>query len=177
VNWTVKNSAAAADTATASTEPARVEMAGIDKIKELRRNTTNKFLLINFWATWCAPCEDEFPQVQSIYRTYRQRPFDVVMVSTNDPDDKEGVLKFLNQQHAVTRNYLFNVADPIDIIAAFGADFNGGVPFTVLLAPDGRVIYEKLGEIDSLEVRRLILKNLPDDPQHPGTRDYWNSSF
>jgi thiol-disulfide isomerase/thioredoxin len=136
-----------------------------------------KAVLVNFWATWCAPCEDEFPELQAIYRSYRQRPFGVVMVSTNDPEDKEGVLKFLNEQHAITKNYLSNVPDPIDLVAAFGADFNGGVPFTVLLGPDGRVLYEKLGEIDPLEIRRIILKNLPDDPQHSGIHAYWNSSF
>jgi thiol-disulfide isomerase/thioredoxin len=177
VKWASKAAGAAKDPDKANPETARVEMAGLDQIKQLRKNATQKLVLVNFWATWCAPCEDEFPELQAIYRSYRQRPFGVVMVSTNDPEDKEGVLKFLNEQHAITKNYLSNVPDPIDLVAAFGADFNGGVPFTVLLGPDGRVLYEKLGEIDPLEIRRIILKNLPDDPQHSGIHAYWNSSF
>jgi peroxiredoxin len=177
IKWASLEVSAAEQIDEANQEPVHMEMGGVDQMRELRKNATKKFVLVNFWATWCAPCEDEFPEVQAIYRAYRQRSFEVVTVSTNDPDDKEGILKFLDEQHATTRNYLFSVADPIDLIPAFGADFNGGVPYTVLLNPDGRVLYTKLGEIDPLEVRRVILKNLPDDPGHSGIHAYWNSTF
>jgi peroxiredoxin len=177
IKWANKEAGAAEETDKADREPVRVEMAGVDQMKELRKNAAKTFVLVNFWATWCEPCEDELPDLQAIYRSYRQRLFDMVLVSTNDPEDKEGVLKVLNEQHAISRNYLFNVADPIDIIAAFGADFDGGVPFTVLLNPEGKILYTKQGGINPLEVRRVILKNLPDDAGRSGIHAYWNSSF
>jgi thiol-disulfide isomerase/thioredoxin len=151
-------------------------MAGVDQVKQLRKNGTGKFVLVNFWATWCEPCMAEFPELQKMYRMYRKRPFDVVTVSINAPDEKKPVLAFLNEQHAITRNYLFSVTDPAEAIAAFGTDWGGGVPYTVLLGPDGQVLYKNQGAINPLEVRRVILKNLPDD-RYIGTQAYWNSSF
>jgi hypothetical protein len=111
-----------------------------------------------------------------MYRMYRKRPFEVVTVSINAPDEKKSVLAFLNEQHASTRNYLLSVTDPAEAIAAFGTDWSGGVPYTVLLGPDGQMLYRNQGAIHPLEVRRVILKNLPDD-RYIGTHAYWNSSF
>jgi hypothetical protein len=56
--------------------------------------------------------------------------------------------------------------------AAFDPKWEAGVPFTVLLAPDGKVLYQKQGEVDVLELRRIILGNLPDS-DYLGHRAYW----
>ena len=45
-----------------------VEMAGADELKRLRQNGTGKLLLINFWATWCAPCASEFPDLEATWQ-------------------------------------------------------------------------------------------------------------
>jgi hypothetical protein len=59
-------------------------------------------------------------------------------------------------------------------MAAFDPAWNAGVPYTVLIGIDGKVIYQQQGEVDPLEVRRLILANLPDD-DYIGQQAYWNS--
>jgi hypothetical protein len=56
--------------------------------------------------------------------------------------------------------------------AAFDAKWDAGVPFTMLLAPGGKVLYQRLGELDILELRRVILGHLPD-PDYIGHRAYW----
>ncbi len=48
------------------------------------------------------------------------------------------------------------------------------VPFTVLIAPNGDIVYQELGELNILKLRRAILANLPDDTQHPGQQAYWS---
>jgi thiol-disulfide isomerase/thioredoxin len=54
----------------------------IDALKALRRNSgTDKLLLVNFWATWCGPCMEEFPELQKMVRMYANRQLDVVTVS------------------------------------------------------------------------------------------------
>ena len=57
-------------------------------LKQLRQNGTGKLLLINFWATWCAPCVSEFPDLEATYRMYRGRNLDFVSVSVNDPAER-----------------------------------------------------------------------------------------
>ena len=174
--WAYKVTGAEQEASQTDQEPVRVEMAGVGRIQQLRKNGTDKFVLVNFWATWCEPCMAEFPELQKMYRMYRKRPFEVVTVSINAPDENKAVLAFLNEQHASTRNYLFSVTDPAEAIAAFGTDWGGGVPYTALLSPDGQVLFKNQGAINPLEVRRVILKSLPDD-RYIGTHAYWNSSF
>jgi thiol-disulfide isomerase/thioredoxin len=147
-------------------------MATAADLKKLRSNPTDKVLLINFWATWCGPCLSEFPELENTYRMFRRRDFDLVTVSTNLPDEKAGVIKVLQAQHATSRNLQFATDDTYGLQAAFDHKWEAGVPYTIVIAPGGKVLFEKQGEVDILEVRRAILGNLEDETYkgHPG---YW----
>jgi peroxiredoxin len=153
-------------------EPVSLELASAGDLKKLRANGTGKVLLVNFWATWCGPCVHEFPDLETTYRMFRLRDFDMVMVSANMPDEKAGVMKMLQKQHASSRNLLFGSTDTYAMQAAFDPKWDSPVPFTVLLSPEGKVLYRELGEVDILKLRRIILGNLPD-PDYLGHRAYW----
>jgi peroxiredoxin len=156
----------------AQAEPVKVEMASADDLKKLRTNPTGKVLLVNFWATWCGPCLTEFPDLENTFRMFRRRDFDLVTVSTNLPDEKAGVMKLLQAQHASNRNLQFATEDTYGLQAAFDPHWEAGVPYTMVIAPGGKVLYQKQGEVDILEVRRVILANLENETYvgHPG---YW----
>jgi hypothetical protein len=94
------------------------------------------------------------------------------MVATNLPDERAGVIKELQKQHASSRNLHFASEDTYAMQAAFDPKWESGVPFTVVLAPDGKMLYQKEGEVDILELRRIILGNLPDQ-SYVGHRAYW----
>ena len=133
-------------------------------------------LLVNFWATWCGPCTAEFPELQKMARQYRKRDIDIVTVSVNAPDEKDMVLNFLNEQHAINRNLIFNSNDPAEAVPAFETDWTGAVPYTALIGMNGELLFENWSGMNALEVRRAILKNLPDD-RYKGQHAYWNSTF
>jgi hypothetical protein len=107
---------------------------------------------------------------------YAKRPLQIVTVSINSPDEKKFVLSFLQEQHAINRNLLFGGSDSADAVKAFGTDWKGGVPYTVLIGTNGDVLYKTQGGMNALDVRRAILKNLPDD-RYLGQHAYWNSVF
>jgi thiol-disulfide isomerase/thioredoxin len=153
-------------------EPVNLEPVTAEGLKALRANSTGKVLLVNFWATWCGPCLSEMPDVLTTWRMYRGRDFDLVTVSTNLPDEREGALKALRKLHASSRNLQFASDDTYAMQAAFEAKWDAGVPFSMLIAPGGKVLYQKLGELDILELRRVILGNLPDS-DYQGHRAYW----
>jgi peroxiredoxin len=156
-----------------ASEPVTVEMAAAEDLRKLRQNGTGKLLLINFWATWCAPCASEFPDLEATYRMYKARNFELVTVSVNDPEERASVLEFLKTHKASHRNLLFATADVYGLQAAFDPKMPAPVPFTILLAPTGDVVYQELGELDVMKLRRAILANLPDDPKFPGQKAYW----
>ena len=155
--------------------PVTLEMAGEDELKKLRPNPTGKLLLVNFWATWCGPCVTEFPELQTTYRMYRKRGFDFVSVSSDDPDDKPKVMAFLQKNHASGRNLQFATPDTFGLQAAFDPAMPAAVPFTVLIAANGDVLFQQLGELDFSKLRRAILANLPDDKDYPGMQAYWSA--
>ncbi len=169
--WKEKQANRIADQKKIDAEPVSVAMASADDLKKLRTNPTGKLLLVSFWATWCGPCVHEFPDIETTYRMYRVRDFDLVTVSTNMPDEKDGVLKMLEKQHASSRNLLFASDDTYALQAAFDPAWKSAVPYMVLIAPDGKIVYQHQGDIDFLELRRTILANLRAD--YIGFQKYW----
>jgi len=170
--WKSKHAGRMEEMAKIEAEPVKLEAATAEDLKKLRANPGGKVLLVNFWATWCGPCVSEFPDLETTYRMYRGRDFDYVTVSANLPDERPGVLRALEKQHATGRNLQFASDDTYAMQAAFDPKWEAGVPFTVLLAPGGKVLYQKQGELDILELRRTILANLPD-ADYIGHRAYW----
>jgi peroxiredoxin len=155
--------------------PVTVEMIGADDLKRLRQNGTGKLLMVNFWATWCAPCVTEFPDLETTYRMYQGRNVEFVTVSVNDPDEHAAVLAFLQSHHASHRNRQFATSDIYGLQEAFDPKMPAAVPFTLLLAPNGDVMYQEEGESDIPKLRRAILASLPDDEHHPGQQAYWSN--
>jgi thiol-disulfide isomerase/thioredoxin len=141
-------------------EPVTLRSADVEALKALRHGNPEKFRLVNFWATWCPPCLAEFPELVTINRMYRHRDFELITVALNRPDEEEAVLAFLQKQQASNQNLLFASADREKLINAFDPDWQGEVPCTVLIAPDGRILYRQVDSLDALAVRRAIVKAL-----------------
>ena len=173
--WPSKAPGRADELAKIHAEPVALEMADADSMKKLRGNPTGKLLMVNFWATWCGPCVTEFPELETTYRMYRGRGFDFVSVSANDPEDKPQVVEFLQKNHASGRNLQFGTPDTFGLQAAFDPLMPAAVPFTVLIAPNGDIVFQELGEVNILKLRRAILANLPDDATHQGQQAYWSA--
>jgi peroxiredoxin len=175
--WAYKEAGTQSELAQEAKQPVSVDLISIDQLKMLRKNSgTDKLLLADFWATWCAPCVEQIPELETMFRMYRRRAIDIVTVSINTPDEKEMVLKFLKQQHAFNKNLLLNTNDAADGVPAFGAGWTGGVPFTALIGTNGEVLYKTQGQMDLLALKRAILKNMQDD-NYKGQHAYWNSTF
>jgi len=173
--WMYKQEGRKQELAEIESQPVKIQPASAEELKLLRQNQTGKLVLVNFWATWCGPCFKELPDLETTYRMYGHRAFDLVTVSINYPDEQPGVLSALRKQHATSRNLLLGSTDIYALMSAFDSEWNAAVPYTMLIRPGGEVVYRRQGEIDPLELRRLIIGNLADD-DYIGHQAYWRTA-
>ena len=172
--WKEKSAGRVAALDKINQQPVSVEMISKGELTKLRTNPGHQMMLIDFWATWCGSCVVEFADLQNTLRMYGGRDFSLVTVSANMPDEKTGVLRFLQKQHATSRNYLFDSQDTSALQTAFDPKWDSAVPYTILLSGDGKVLYKQLGSADMLELKRIILANLPSD--YKGFNQYWKTN-
>lgn len=159
--WAYKAEANQAWLAKVHAEPVALTLADVAAIKALRANQgTGKLRLINVWSTSCPPCVAEFDDLVDTNLRFRHRDFELVTVSANAPDEKDLALKFLRKHFASTKNLIFGETDQGKLIEALDPDWEGGLPYTLLVAPDGKVIYRHQGDLDFLELRRKIVPAL-----------------
>ncbi len=157
VKWAGKAESVQAYMDKLAAEPVSVTQADAEALKALRKNNSGKFRVVNFWATWCAPCVAEFHEFITMNRMYRHREFELVTVSVNRPDEQKQVLDFLKKQQASCKNLLFASADREKLIDAFDPSWQGEVPLTVLISPEGKFIYRETGSVDALALKRAIV--------------------
>ena len=158
--WSDKREDAKASLAKWDQEP--VELATIDEpgVAKLAKNDTEKLLVVNVWATWCGPCVAELPELVTINRMYRKRPFQLVTISVDEPEQKEAALKALREHHVAATNYLSTIESKDALAEALDKQWQGPVPFTVVIAPGGKVLYRKSGPLEPLAVKRAIVEHL-----------------
>jgi thiol-disulfide isomerase/thioredoxin len=140
-------------------EPVTLDSIDTGGIKDLIQNKSDKLRLINVWATWCGPCVSEFPEFITINRMYRKRDFEFISISADDPVKKEKVLQFLKKQQASNTNYIFTLDDKYKLIEAVDPNWQGALPYTILVEPGGKIVYAKEGPIDPRLMKKTIIEN------------------
>jgi thiol-disulfide isomerase/thioredoxin len=116
-------------------------------------------LLVNFWATWCEPCREEFPDLVQIDRDYKARGLEFILVSIDDPAEiKTGVLPYLKKMRAGMPAYLLNVPDPEPAIKSVDETWGGELPATFLFDAEGQIIFKQMGRVNPAELRSAIEK-------------------
>ncbi len=116
-------------------------------------------LLINFWATWCEPCREEFPDLVRINADYGKSKLDFITISLDDPEDsKTKIPKFLREMRAQMPAYLLNVIDPQTVIDTIDPQWRGGLPATFLYDASGKRVFKRTGRVDIKELRAALDK-------------------
>lgn len=95
-----------------------------------------KYILVDFWASWCGPCRREIPNIAAVYEKYKGDRFDVVSVACwDEPEDSKTAIKELG----MTWNQIINAQKIATDI--YGIE---GIPHIILIGPDGKIVADNL---------------------------------
>lgn len=116
----------------------------------------DKAVLVNVWATWCAPCIEEFPYLVELQQKYQDQ-LQVVFVSADFPAQRDRALEFLKEQSVDWTTY-FKTGKDQPFIEALSDQWSGALPFTKVLNKQGTLVgnWEQGAEYEKFE--RFIKK-------------------
>ena len=159
IKWAWKNEWAEKVNADWNNKTVTLLEADSNLIKDIIANRDGKLRLINVWATWCAPCVIEYPELLMLQRMYGNRSFEFVSISADKPEKRDDVLQFLQSKNSAVSNYIYKSGNIYELIELIDPEWNGAIPYSMLIEPGGRVIFRNQGTVDILELKRIIVEN------------------
>lgn len=126
-----------------------VDYNGLEKVLNKQDNKT---YVVNFWATWCAPCVKELPYFERINKQYKDKNVEVVLVSLDFPKHFDTKLKnFINEKQLQSELYALNDMDSNYWIPKVNKDWSGAIPATLIYNSNKREFFEQAFEYEELE--------------------------
>lgn len=134
-----------------------VSVTGPELVERVR-GMDARYVVVNVWATWCGPCREEFPYIQSVTRTFADEGVELVFVSADFDTERAAALDFLESHGADLPSYI-KTGDDGAFIDALAPEWSGSIPFTVIFDDDGRRVKMWRGQVEEEDLR-TTLKNL-----------------
>ncbi len=135
-------------------DPVYPELKVIDYygLEPLLHKEDEKTYVINFWATWCAPCIKELPYFEKLNTEYSNKNVEVILISLDFPKKYETALKpFIKKHDLKSEIYAFDDTNSNYWIPQVYSDWSGAIPATLIYNNRDRVFYEKSFKYEELE--------------------------
>jgi len=157
LTWAAAAQSKTAHKPRAAKAPIKARAVNAEEMQALLKRDGTRPLLVNYWATWCDPCRDEFPDLVRIDKDYRAKGLDFIAITLDDLADIDTeVPKFLRLMNARMPVYLLNVVDPEPTINSIDPRWGGALPATFLYNNQGQVVYKHFGRVNTPELRAAI---------------------
>ena len=117
-------------------------------------------VLVNFWATWCAPCREEMPQLVALESKLSPKGLVLITVSADEPEREAEAVKFLDRNKVPSPRYLKRARDDDQFIRMVDAKWSGELPALILYDKSGKRVRAFYGETDMKALEAAITKLL-----------------
>ena len=143
-----------------NTEKNAFDVAGIvvksytyEELKVILDQKDDKIYVVNFWATWCAPCVQELPAFEKLNSVYAAKGVEVLLVSLDFPKQlKKRVLPFIAKKKLQSKVILLDNGKNDSWIKAIDSSWSGAIPATLIYNKTARKFYEKSFDYEALEI-------------------------
>lgn len=133
-------------------EPFSLEIYDYDGLKPLINRDDDTIHIVNFWATWCAPCIKELPYFEAVNKTYKNKGVEVLLVSLDFPSAYDSKLKpFIKKHNLQSKVVALDDTDQNRWIPAISENWSGAIPATIIYKGDQRQFYERSFTQEELE--------------------------
>ncbi|MCA9194909.1 MAG: redoxin domain-containing protein [Planctomycetales bacterium] len=158
--WADKQSSAEEAMAKWNKEIAELSAIKPADLKKRLYEKSQRYRLVNVWATWCVPCIEELDALVEMHRMYRKRHFELITISADDKGQLAKAQQVLQDKHCSAANYLLDAESRDDLFATVDDQWKGAVPYTLLISPEGEVVHRIHGELDAVELKRVIVDHI-----------------
>ena len=142
--------------------PQTVEAISADEFRQLIAHQQGKVILVNFWATWCAPCVKEIPEIVKLQEKYKERGLRVIAVSLDEPEDLEtNVRPFVAKRFPGFVSYLCKETDHDKFASVIDSAWNEIMPTNFLIDREGKLKATLVGGKSYEEFEAAIMPLLP----------------
>ena len=141
-----------ADVETISVEDIKLEIYDFNGLEKFLNQNDEKVHVVNFWATWCAPCVKELPHFEALQENYKSKGVEVLLVSLDFPKQYEKKLKpFIVKYNLKSKILVLDDVDMNTWIPKINKDWDGAIPVTIIYNKDKRQFYNQTFTYNELE--------------------------
>jgi thiol-disulfide isomerase/thioredoxin len=128
--------------------------------RAILKSNTGTVLLVDFWATWCAPCRQEMPLLSKLESRLRDKRFRLVTISADEPEQEAAAVEFLKKSGVSGAAYLRRANDDDKFINSVDAKWSGALPALFLYDRQGKLVTSFVGETEVSAIEAVIRKIL-----------------
>ena len=136
----------------------QLEVYDFDGIEQYLKQSGDKVYVVNFWATWCAPCVKELPFFEQIQQDFKEN-VEVILISLDFPSQyKSKLIPFLEEKQLTSKVIVLDDADMNSWILKINSEWDGAIPVTLIYNKEQRQFYPQSFTYDELssEVRKFM---------------------
>ncbi len=142
----------------------KVDLINKTKLEKIIKERNGKFLFLNIWATWCAPCREEFPDIVRLAEEYKEKKIEFIGISIDYPDEiASKIIPFLMTNKVIFKNYVNDFNNDEDLINMLDKKWNGALPATFIYDTKGKKLSFLFGSKSyqefKIEIEKALKKN------------------